>query len=156
MLGAAAADPRVDAVISMDATWGIVTPEELAAVRVPVLIMYGMAGQAPGSHQVEQGVTGAWYRTDLPRASHLAFTDACSYQPLVPGWLAAGAPPAVQSYVDELTATDCGPSLLPPGRVHDLVDGYSVAFLARYLDGDRAWDATLAEPRPDVEVDHHP
>jgi predicted dienelactone hydrolase len=155
-VGAAAADPRVDAVIAMDATWGILTPEELAEVRVPVLIMYGMAGQAPGSREIEAGTAAPWYRTDLTRASHVGFTDACSYQALVPGWMAAGAPAEVEAYVAELTAADCGPSVLPSDRLHDLVDGYSLAFLARYLDGDPAWDATLMQPRPDVEVDHNP
>jgi predicted dienelactone hydrolase len=155
-VGAAAADPRVDAVIAMDATWGILTPEELAEVQVPVLIMYGMAGQAPGSREIEAGTAAPWYRTDLTRASHVGFTDACSYQALVPGWMAAGAPAEVEAYVAELTAADCGPSVLPSDRLHDLVDGYSLAFLARYLDGDPAWDATLVQPRPDVEVDHNP
>ena len=150
-IGTAAADPRVDAVIAMDPTWGMLTPDQLARVNVPVLTMWSMEGANAGAHETDT-LKSPWYRVTFPSATHQSFTDLCSYEPLAARWAAALAQVGdLRSYLDPQFAQTCRPPALPYKRVHSLVDGYSIAFLRLALFGERSWAATIQHPRPDTQ-----
>ena len=149
-IGTAADDPRVDAVIAMDPTWGMLTPDQLARVNVPVLTMWSMEGSSAGAHETD-AIESPWYRVMFPSATHQGFTDLCSYEPLAARWAAALASIDLRSYLDPQFSQTCRPPALPSKRLHSLVDGYSIAFLRLALFGDRSWAATIQHPRPDTQ-----
>jgi dienelactone hydrolase len=158
VLAAAGLDPRFGAVIAMDPT-PVLTTDELAAVHVPVLALWGMAHTEFGNETIDAAGKGPTYRVVIPDADHIGFTDTCSYEALLPGWLAAGAPPAIRTFLEGdgqkpgVFETSCRPPRLPSSRVQDLTDGYSLAFLRLVFDNDRSMVATMAQPQPDAHVE---
>jgi predicted dienelactone hydrolase len=151
-IGAAAADPRVRAVIAMDPTWNMLTPDQLARVKVPVLTMWSNVGLSPGARQYDT-LKRVRYGVTFPTATHAGFTDLCSYQSLAAGWaVALGQLGDIRSYLNPQFAQTCRPPTLSSTRLHRLVDGYSMAFLRLVLFGERSWLATLQHPRPDTQI----
>lgn len=152
VIATAVVDDRIDAVIAMDPTWSLLDSSERAEVDIPMLTLWGTAGDSDGSHRTESVHGGPWYRVDLESAPHGGFSDACAYAPLVPGWLAAGAPPEIEPYMNDVIAETCSPGLMAPQRLHDLVVGYSITFLDRVLDDDPDADALLRSAQPDARL----
>jgi hypothetical protein len=151
----AAAALDADAVIAMDPSLAFVPQDLLTDIEVPVLVMTGSAWlNDPGPFDL--GSSGPWYRLAIPTAPHSSFTDVCDYGPLVPTWLAAGAPTEVGPYVESLIETTCVPPAMAPARVRDLVDGYSLAFLRSTPGGDGTWTDVIDEHEPDATVEQHP
>jgi dienelactone hydrolase len=152
VIATAVVDDRIDAIIAMDPTWSLLDSSERAAVDIPMLTIWGTAGESDGSHRTESVHGGPWYRVDLEAAPHGGFSDACAYAPLVPGWLAAGAPAEIEAYMNDVFADTCSPEFMAPQRLHDLVLGYSLAFLDRVLDDDPDADALLRSAQPDATL----
>lgn len=145
------ADDRIDAVIAMDPTWSVLDLTESDSATAPLLSLWGSSGTPSESRSVEADYGGPWYRVDLDMAPHDGFTDVCMYPPLVPEWLAAGAPAELEAYVADAVAEACSPLVMEPQRLHDLVVGYSLVFLDRVLGGDMDADALLRSAQPDTE-----
>jgi dienelactone hydrolase len=149
----AAADRRVDAVIAMDATWGFISADRLAAVHVPVLLLWAHAGTFAGSQELDT-LNRPGYRVTLPRAVHESFTDVCSYAALAPAWSAALPAVPIGSYFQGVYDTTCVPPVMRARRVHDLVDGYSLTFLDVVLGGRRPfWQLQMLRRAPCPVVD---
>ena len=89
---------------------------------------------------------------EIPTARHDGFTDICSYQPLLPTWIAAikRLDPAldVDAAFDSLDFPgNCNPPTMGPRRLHDLSDGYGLAFLDLTLHHDVRWRRALETPQ---------
>jgi len=150
-IGTAAVDPRVGAVIAMDPTWNMLTPDQLAEVKVPVLMMWSSEGSSAGAHEYD-ALQSPWFRVTFPRATHESFTDLCSYESLAAQWTTAlGQVADLGSYLNPQFAQTCRPPTLSAERVHALVDGYSIAFLRLALFSERSWSAAIQRPRPDTQ-----
>ena len=154
-VGLAASDPRVDMVIAMDPTSETLTPQQLAQVKVPVLMFWSADGVDESEPQVYDTMPGPWYQVTLPSAHHDGFTDLCSYEKLLPTWIPViqKADPGLDIQTG-LAAFDfplnCDPPTLSPVRFHDLVDGYSLSFLEYSLLGNQGWKSTFESSRADA------
>ena len=154
-VGLAASDPRVGMVIAMDPTSGTLTRDQLAGVKVPVLMLWSADGIDASEPQAYAAMPGPWYQVTLPSAHHDGFTDLCSYQKLLPTWI-----PVIQKADPGLDVQaglasfdfplNCDPPTLPPARVHELVDGYSLSFLEYSLLGKHGWKSTFESSRADA------
>ena len=147
--------PRFKAIVTMDATPGLLTPDDLAHVRVPVLSI--LAALSPSDDF-------SWYSAKadpflevaLTNAAHDEFTDVCAWQNLIPN--SPQAPKIVVAFINSLANMSCHPPHMTPDRVHTLTDWYAVAFLERYLAGDNRYARYLSQyppgPHTDVQVAH--
>ena len=149
-------DRRFKVVVTMDATPELLTTADLANVHVPVMSIAGSA--------LYPAAASFWYNTNadpfvevrLDRAAHDTFTDICAYGKLVPAY--PNAPKIVAAYITALAKESCTPPNMPAGRVHDLTNRFAIAFLERYLAGDKRYDHYLtqipADGHSDVHVTH--
>jgi predicted dienelactone hydrolase len=158
VLALAAADHRVREVIAMDPTADTLRAAQLAEVRVPVLYLMSPVGADQIGEATLFRLRGPWYQVYVPTATHLLFTDLCSYQPLFPTWIAAidKADPSINAAA-ELTGTfdvpaNCNPPTMNSDRFHDLVDGYSLAFLNLTVRHQTKWKKPLLAPQPGAAV----
>ena len=155
-IGLAAADPRVGEVIAMDPTRGALTSAQLARVTVPVLMLWSTNGISSAEPEVFDAMHSPWFQVELPTAHHLGFTDLCSYQPFLAKWTTAikKADPTL-NVAQDLSFFDfqhnCQPPTISPARLHDLVDGYSLAFLNYTLLGEAAWKKVLETSTTDAQ-----
>ncbi len=87
-------------------------------------------------------------------AAHGEFTDICEWAKLTASF--PDAPPVVVAYIKAQARSTCRPPNMAPARVHDLTNWYAIAFLERYLAGDRRYGTYLATfppgPHRDVQV----
>jgi predicted dienelactone hydrolase len=152
-IGLAAADHRVGAVIAMDPTSFLLTPEQLAGVRVPVLLEWSRGGiRGPGPRWFSS-LRRTRYQVQMPKARHLSFTDVCSYIPFLPKWVRVlrKLDPSfgVKTLLAQLPVDRvCRPPAMAPNYVHVLADGYAFSYLAYVLRDRRDWRTTLEQSRP--------
>lgn len=155
-VGLAAADPRVDAVIAMDPTANILTGTQLAAVRVPSLMLWSANGIDASEPPTFDPIRSPRFQVEIPTARHLGFTDFCSYQPLLPTWIDAIKKLDPSLDIGALANFDfpgnCSPPTMSPQHLHDLADGYSLAFLDYTLLHDRTWKHVLETAQPGAQV----
>lgn len=130
--GSVAADERVDALIPLAPASTALTPDELARITAPLLVMVGTNDQTtPANPNVdviwENVSSDPLYRADLVDAQHQTFSDACAYIEFVsqlpePNEL-------VFELVEELGAEGCSPGDMPTERAQDLTNTLAVTFL---------------------------
>ena len=143
-------DARFKALVAMDATPGLLTPADLARVRIPTLAI------------VAENSPEFWYGTNanpfleirLPTAAHDELSDVCEWAGLSGKF--PDAPKIVVSYLELIAKQSCRPPNMAPERVHQLTDWYAIAFLERYLARDsrygRYLDGYPPGPHADVRV----
>jgi len=148
-----AADPRVKAVVGLAAYVDPVSNAELARIAVPVMLISGtLDTTTPIRTQTER----AWkripgkrnVRVDLRGGGHQSYSDVCYYEQL----LAAKpdvAKPIVKA-VKDFADSACRPKFLPIDDAHALIDRYSIGFLERYVQGDKAAARLLKPTRPKI------
>ncbi len=151
-VGLASVDPRVDEVIAMDPTAGILNRAALAAVKVPVLMEWSADGINGLEPQEYDTVTGPWFQVEMPTAHHNGFTDLCSYQQYLPAWIVAIHQFDPSLDIDQALALfdfaqNCNPPTMLPRRLHHLADGYAISFLNFTLEGRHKWRQTLETSR---------
>lgn len=157
-------DPRVRAIVPIAPASSPLGDGELAGIRVPTLLIGGTLDRTT---PVIPEITRAFatirahpvYRADLRGAAHFSFTDACE---LIGVALDAGLPASlIEDLVDGIEEEGCSPDLMPVAEAHRLTNLLTVAFLRRYLAGDRRYerllDPVLLERRePDLDFFRRP
>lgn len=136
---AASTDDRVDAFIS----YSLERPAGVGPPKVPGLVMAAAEDAtitADVTRRAYEGMSSPKYLLELAEAGHLVFTDVC-LMGRSQGGLAAIVEEIGLDIPEDLLglATDgCQPDLLPVEEAFPAIDGVSVAFLRRHLDGDEA------------------
>jgi len=139
------------------------TPEQLATIEVPVMLMGGSedVDVLPENNEIafEQIVNAPRvYRVDIIGATHTHFASVCwigdyliSIGFTQDRWAALGAGDLIEPY--EAT---CGPDAFPIEVSNRLAQLYTIAFFKRHLLGERGYDAYLtpafADADPAVEL----
>lgn len=149
----APAEPRVKAVVAIAPATEVLPPDLLAGVGVPVLLVGGTRDLAvPVEHHVDpafEQLTAAHprMRVTIDDATHNSFTEICDQAALA----TTNPMPAGLRIRFEVTAeTTCRPPAIDIGRAHRITGFYTVAFLARHLRADPAYDRHLGDAAGDA------
>ena len=138
-------DDRVDAIVPIAASSQWLSDQELAAVKVPILLLSGTKDETvPLSTAAERpwSITAsrpAW-RVDLEGAGHNSFTNICD---MLDPLRNAGLPSVV---IDGLAEEGCSPDLIPVDDAHRLTEHFVLAFLRTTLDH-HPWSQRLLSPQ---------
>ena len=158
-------DPRVRAIVPISAVVDAsaqseprdspnagFTPEALASISVPVMLIGGTADidVLPVNNELAFAqMTGApvVYKVDVLGATHTHFANICTLGNLLLAlgitqetWPSLGAEELVPLY-----ETTCGPDALPIEEASRLLNLYSVAFFRRHLFGEARYERFLTE-----------
>lgn len=137
--GTVTADTRVKAVVGMAPYTRRLSDAELAAIKVPVLLMVGTKDTTTPSDLDDarpfKTISGRpLVLATLKDAAHQSFTDVCMYQEEIPK---LGTVPAVVTAVIEAQAAEgCGPEYMPYARDLELSSSLTIAFLDEFVAGD--------------------
>jgi predicted dienelactone hydrolase len=134
----------VKAIVPIAPASGLLSDEELASIRIPMLLL---SGTSDTTTPIVPSTTRPWdlvssrvkYRVDVERAGHASFTDICDLAEI----LSSVLPPALLAVVLSNAAEACVPELRPVEQVQDLTNLYTVAFLERTLNGDGRYQRYL-------------
>ena len=158
-LGSAKADPRIKAVVAMAPYTRGMADADLAADKVPTLILVGTKDTTtpPGSDSERPYslITGRPLElVELVDAGHQSFTDVCSYQEQIPKLPDVPAP--VVSVINLQASEACGTGFMPIGRAQEITDTLAVAFFQTYVAGKPGYENWLtvawAADQPDIKV----
>ena len=127
----------------MDATPGLLTPADLARVRIPTLAI------------VADNPPEFWYGTNvnpfleirLPTAADDELSDVCEWAGLSGKF--PDAPKIVVSYLELIAEQSCRPPNMAPERVHQLTDWYAIAFSSATWPATRGTAGISTATRPD-------
>lgn len=154
-LGDAAADDRIDAVVTLAPAVGasFFTDEQLASVDVPMMVVVGTNDQTT---PVDPNVTRLWdfssgapaYRVELVDGAHQTFTDLCQYIEFLPTLDAV--PEVITATIVDFASEGCSPGDLDSRRAAELTNSYVIRFLDQVLDGGPSIDPTLVATPDDV------
>ena len=155
------ADERVDAALPISVeVIDRFSPEQLAAVEEPVLLLGGTLDTSVPIENHDVGfdqLTGsrAVYQVDILGATHTHFANICAIaNELIDNgigpelWPAIGAAALIPPYEEA-----CTEDAFPIEEAHRIQNLYAVAFFRRYLRGETAYDFYL---RPVYAADNEP
>lgn len=158
-LGSSKPDPRIKAVVALSPYTRGMTDAELAADKVPTLILVGTKDtttpSATDSVRPYSLVTGRPLElVELVDAGHQSFTDVCSYQEQIPKL--PDVPAAVVSVINLQASEACSAEFMPIERAQEITNTLSVAFFQTYVAGKPGYENWLtvawAANQPDVKV----
>ena len=159
--GRAAADDRVDAVITLApaANELLLSDDQLAAVDVPSLVIVGTDDKTT---PIEPNVTRPWelspgtpaYRVELLAAEHQTFTDVCAYLDFLP--TLEVVPDLIIDTLEEFGEAGCQPDDMPSERAQQLTNTFALTFLDEVLRGGPPIDPAAVEFPDDVRVEVRP
>jgi predicted dienelactone hydrolase len=151
---AAAADPRVDAVVAMGpfVLPALMPDQQIAAIDIPVMVIGGKLDQTTPpsyySQRVWDNLPGTdKYRIDIELAVHASPSNVCDIDHAL---RSAPIPtfPSVQTFVGFLAADACNPNVtIDPKYVTLFTAGYAVPFLESYVKGDHTFSKWLTRTR---------
>ncbi len=146
-LGTTPPDPRVSAIVLMAPYAEKLSPEELAKVDVPVLVVSSTGDTSTpietNTVPVATLVPGRpLVRLDIDGGSHASFTDACALREAVAG--NPNVPEAVLAELDRRGKDACAPGVLDSKVIQQITNSYSAAFLATELSGSKDYQQMLA------------
>jgi predicted dienelactone hydrolase len=157
-LGSFAADPRVDAIVTMapatgDGSGRLLSDENLAAISIPALVMVGTNDQmTPATPNVDRpwelSNSSPSYRADFVAGQHQTFTDICDYQEAVP--LLPNVPAIVLDTISSFAEQGCAPGDMPIDRAKDLTNTFAISFLESIFRGGTMIDPTVTAIPDDV------
>jgi dienelactone hydrolase len=149
-------DPRIKAVVTMDPTPSLMSPSDLARIRVPVLQVRAVISPRDVVRFYYSTNANPFLEARLIKATHNEFTDICEWPKLIRNF--PDAPKPVIDYIKSVARSSCRPPNMAPSRVYTLTNWYAIAFLERYLAGDRGYASYLdgypPGPHADVRVVH--
>lgn len=157
--GTIAPDPRIKAVVGQAPYTLRLSDAELAAIRVPVMLMVGSKDVTTpletNSQRAFDLVTGPpVVLAVLTDAAHQSFTDVCMYLDEIPKL--PDAPAVVATAIRTQAKEGCGPEFMPYARDLELSSGLTVAFLDEFVAGtpNAAWFSGTTETisAPDLTV----
>ncbi len=157
--GTIAPDPRIKAVVGQAPYTLRLSDAELAAIRVPVMLMVGSKDVTTpletNSQRAFDLVTGPpVVLAVLADAAHQSFTDVCMYLDEIPKL--PDAPAVVATAIRTQAKEGCGPEFMPYARDLELSTGLTVAFLDEFVAGtpNAAWFSGKTETisAPDLTV----
>lgn len=158
-LGSSKPDPRIKAVVALSPYTRGMTDAELAADKVPTLILVGTKDtttpSATDSVRPFSLVTGRPLElVELVDAGHQSFTDVCSYQEQIPKLPDVPAP--VVSVINLQASEACSADFMPIERAQEITNTLSVAFFQTYVAGKPGYENWLtvawAADQPDIKV----
>lgn len=161
-LGSVTPDPRVKAIVAHAPYTLRLTPTELAADRVPTMLISGSKDTttptATNAMTAFQAITGPpVVLVEMAGAAHQSFTDVCTYLDHIPKL--PDAPAFVVSTIQTQAREGCGPDFLDHARAVELTNILTVAFLRTYVAGvvgyDTYWGAWAAS-QPELSVKVRP
>ncbi len=146
--GEIAADPRIKAVIGLAPYTVLLSDANLAAIKVPTLLM---VGDKDVTTPIDNDTTRPWekitatpiFRVDMVGAGHQSLTDVCDYQKSIPKL--PDPPKVVVDFVNRLAEEGCGPGFMEHARAKDLVNIYTTAFLDTYVAGHDTYAGVLTD-----------
>ncbi|MFM2437353.1 MAG: hypothetical protein RLZ55_162 [Actinomycetota bacterium] len=146
-LGSTPPDPRVSAIVLMAPYAEKLSPEELAKVDVPVLVVSSTGDTSTpietDTVPVATLVPGRpLVRLDIDGGAHASFTDACALREAVAG--NPNVPEAVLAELDRRGKDACAPGVLDSKVIQNITNSYSAAFLATQLSGSTDFRQMLA------------
>jgi predicted dienelactone hydrolase len=157
--GTIAPDPRIKAVVGHAPYTLRLSDAELAAIRIPVMLMVGSKDVTTpletNSQRAFDLVTGPpVVLAVLTDAAHQSFTDVCMYLDEIPKL--PDAPAVVATAIRTQAKEGCGPEFMPYARDLELSSGLTVAFLDEFVAGtpNAAWFSGTTETisAPDLTV----
>lgn len=133
-------DPRVKAVVAMAPASGLLSDPELAAIKVPTMLIVGTNDVTtpldPQTTRPFSLITASpTYKVELKDAGHNSFTDLCSYGPALRAL--PNVPAAVIETVESQAVEGCAPNQMPIARAHELSNATTIAFLKAFVGGDK-------------------
>lgn len=136
--GTIAPDPRIKAVVGQAPYTLRLSDAELAAIRVPVMLMVGSKDTTTpletNSRRPFDLITGPpVVLAVLTDAAHQSFTDVCMYLDEIPKL--PDAPALVATAIRTQAKEGCGPEFMPYARDLELSSGLTVAFLDEFVAG---------------------
>jgi predicted dienelactone hydrolase len=154
-VGSTTPDTRVKAVVGFAPYSLLLSDAELAAVKVPTLLISGTRDEttpiATNTVRPWDLITGRpLLRVDITGAPHNSFADVCQLQQKV-GQI-PDVPAAILEELNTRAAQACGGDFLDYLEVQRLANGYTAAFLSTELSGSSQYDAMLACDSPPAEV----
>ena len=158
-LGSSKPDPRIKAVVALSPYTRGMTDAELAADKVPTLILVGTKDtttpSASDSVRPFSLVTGRPLElVELVDAGHQSFTDVCSYQEQIPKLPDVPAP--VVGVINLQASEACTADFMPIERAQEITNTLAVAFFQTYVAGKPGYENWLtvawAAGQPDIKV----
>lgn len=145
-LGSTTPDERVNALILMAPYTEMFADEELEKVDVPVLVVSSTLDEStPIETNTERPadlIPGRpLVRMDIDGGAHTSFTDVCKLRDAVA--TIPDLPAAVSERLNEGAEEACGADAMPIGDIQQIVNSYSVAFLADTLEDSSEFNAML-------------
>lgn len=154
-LGSVAADPRIDAVVTLAPFTTFLSDERLATVDVPVLFIGATDDETtPTANHVDRPfdlvASDMVVRADLLAAEHETFSDVCEYLDFLPNLEAP--PDFLVTALQERDQAGCDPDDMPIERASEITNGLTIAFLASVFDGEAPIDPTAVTLPDDLEL----
>jgi len=145
-LGSTTPDPRVTSLILMAPYTEMFSDAELEKVDVPVLVLSSTLDEStPIETNTERPadlIEGRpLVRVDIDGGAHTSFTDVCKLRDAVAAL--PDIPEAVTERLNEGAEEACGAEGMPIGELQQIVNSYSVAFLANTLEESTEFNAML-------------
>lgn len=142
-LGSVKPDPRVKAIVAQAPYTLRLTPAELAADRVPTMLISGSKDTttptATNARVAFGAITGPpVVLVEIGGAAHQSFTDVCAYLDQIPKL--PDAPAFVVSVIRTQAEEGCGPDFIDYARGLELTNDLTVAFLRTYVAGQPGYD----------------
>ncbi|MFM8862105.1 MAG: alpha/beta hydrolase family protein [Acidimicrobiia bacterium] len=157
-LGSVKPDSRVKAIVAQAPYTLRLTPAELAADKVPTMLIAGTKDITTPTNTNAMVAFGAItgppvVLAEITGAAHQAFTDVCTYLDQIPKL--PDAPAFVITTVQAQAKEGCGPEFLDYARGLELINILTVAFLRTYVAGDAGYGAywgAWAATQPELSV----
>lgn len=161
-LGSVKPDPRVKAIVTHAPYTLRLTPAELAADKVPTMLIAGTKDVTTPTNTnamvAFQAITGPpVILAQITGAAHQSFTDVCTYLDQIPKL--PDAPAFVVSVVQTQAKEGCGPDFIDYARGLELINILTIAFLKTYVAGEIGFDTywgVWAAAQPELRVDVRP
>lgn len=157
-LGSVKPDPRVKAVVTHAPYTLRLTPAELAADKVPTMLISGTKDITTPTNTnamvAFESITGPpVVLAEITGVAHQSFTDVCTYLDQIPAL--PEAPEFVISVIKSYAKEGCGPDFLDYARGLELINVLTVAFLRTYVAEDPGYEAywgVWAAEQPELKV----
>lgn len=145
-LGSTTPDDRINSLILMAPYTEMISDEELQKVDVPVLVVSSTLDKSTpietNTERPAELMPGRpLVRVDIDGGAHTSFTDVCKLRDAVA--TIPDIPEAVSTRLNEGAEEACGANAMPIGEIQQIVNSYSVAFLADTLQGSTEFNAML-------------
>lgn len=144
--GSTIPDARINSLILMAPYTEMFSDVELEKVDVPVLVVSSTLDDSTpietNTERPAELMTGRpLVRIDIDGGAHTSFTDVCKLRDAVA--TIPDIPEAVSERLNEGAEEACGADVMPIGEIQQIVNSYSVAFLADTLEDSTEFNAML-------------